>query len=95
MTEDPKVAELRVTAKWQPVTDTIPSILRDDGDKRPNYVLVFNGHHVGVGYREVPNYEGDPEWSDETGVFIEPPVTHWQPLPLAPSSSPTATMEPT
>jgi hypothetical protein len=71
---------------WQDASKVIPALLRDDeADRRPNYVLVFNGYHVGTGYRQVPNYEGDPEWCDETGAFIEPPVTHWMPLPAAPA----------
>lgn len=59
-----------------------------DWKGRPPYVTVFNGNHVGVGYRTSPNYSDDPEWCDETGEFIEPPVTHWMPLPLPPDGSP-------
>lgn len=54
------------------------------GQGLPPYVLVSNGHHVGVGYRHEPNYIEDPEWLDEGGEFIEPPVQFWQPLPAPP-----------
>jgi len=52
----------------------------------PHYVLVYNGKHVGVGFRISPNYDDDPEWCDEGGEFIEPPVQLWMPLPEPPAS---------
>lgn len=53
----------------------------------PHYMLVYNGKHVGVGFRISPNYDDDPEWCDEGGEFIEPPVQLWMPIPK-PSASP-------
>ena len=52
----------------------------------PHYVLVYNGKHVGVGFRISPNYDDDPEWCDESGEYIEPAVQLWMPIPKPPAS---------
>jgi hypothetical protein len=69
-------------SKWQPI-ETLPCVYTHNGI--PPYVLLATRHHVGVGYRCVPNYPGDPELCDEHGEFIEPQPTHWQPLPEPPN----------
>ena len=52
------------------------------------YLLLSNGHHVGVGYYHEDDYDEDaPSWRDESGEFIEPAPTHWQPLPDPPNDA--------
>jgi hypothetical protein len=46
--------------------------------------LASNGHWRGVAMHWPPAYEDDPIWVDERTEFIEPPPTHWRPLPAAP-----------
>lgn len=59
--------------------DTAP--FTEDPTKTISYVLVDNGHHVGVGYRWRSEWDGDPEWYDESGAEIDPPPTGWMPVP--------------
>lgn len=68
-------------AGWRPI-ETAP-LSPDIG--LPVYILLWNGFHVGVGFRRRPNYPDDPEFCDETGEFIEPQPTHWMPLPPPPA----------
>lgn len=68
-------------SEWRPA-ETCPW---SDISRSPHYVLITNGVHVGVGFRAVPNYEGDPEFMDESTEFVEG-ITHWMPLPPPPVS---------
>lgn len=63
------------------------------GGGLPPYCLVSNGCHTGVGYRREPDYDGDPEWLSEDSLYIDPPVTHWMPLPASPKPTDTAEKE--
>ncbi len=49
------------------------------------WVLLFNGHWVGVGkYHPDEDRDSNPEWQDETSEYINPIPTHWMPLPQPP-----------
>lgn len=61
---------------WRPI-ETAP---REPG----KYLLGWNGHHCGVIQYWERKYEEDPEWVDEHTEFIDPPISHWMPLPPAP-----------
>jgi hypothetical protein len=67
---------------WLPI-ETAPESRHGE---RPKYVLFYNGHHVGTGYR-YPAEDDDDSWvyADECGEFIFPIPTHWMPLPEAPN----------
>ena len=54
-----------------------------DGEAAP-YVLVWNRHHQGVGYLQYDFSEDTYLWWSETGEDIDPPPTHWRPLPSPP-----------
>lgn len=54
-----------------------------DGEAAP-YVLVWNGYHQGVGYLQYDFGEDTYLWWSETGEDIDPPPTHWRPLPTPP-----------
>lgn len=69
--------------EWQDIT-TAPK----DG----TWFLAWNGNWRGVCQYHEPYHgeEGaaeftDPVWVDETDDFIEPPPTHWMPLPDPPT----------
>jgi len=62
---------------WRPI-ETAPK----DG----TLLLATNGKWRGTTKYHEPLYEGDPPWVDEYTEFIEPPVTHWMPLPPLPRS---------
>ncbi|MGP2870091.1 DUF551 domain-containing protein [Serratia nevei] len=56
----------------------------------PNkYVQVSNGAWVGIGmYNDADHFDDDERWQDEHQEFIDllhHPVTHWMPLPTAPT----------
>lgn len=48
--------------------------------------LAFNGHWRGVARYWEALYPDDPIWVDEHSEFIEPPPTHWMPLPAPPTT---------
>lgn len=67
---------------WLPI-HTAPESCRGE---RPQYVLFYNGHHVGVGYRYQAEDDDDSYvYVDECEEFILPLPTHWMPLPEAPN----------
>lgn len=67
---------------WLPIR-TAPESCRGE---RPQYVLFYNGHHVGVGYRYQAEDDDDSYvYVDECEEFILPLPTHWMPLPEAPN----------
>lgn len=72
-------------SEWQPI-ETCP---RSFIGYRLNYVLFYNGNHIGVGYRRDMDDvdEDEPDCCDETDEFIEPQPTHWMPLPEPPTTS--------
>lgn len=73
----------RQAVEWYDVATFVPPVTNPDGTERPFYVLVFNGHHTGVGYRS-PRWSDDPnepEWCEENGEYIQPPPTLWAYLP--------------
>lgn len=63
--------------QWRPI-ETAPK-------EKGKYLLGWNRHHSGVIQYWPRAYEDDPEWVDESTEFIEPPVTHWMPLPPPPA----------
>ena len=68
---------------WLPIR-TAPESCRGE---RPQYVLFYNGHHVGVGYRYQAEDDDDSYvYVDECEEFILPLPTHWMPLPEAPNN---------
>jgi len=67
---------------WQPI-ETAPKTVQPM-TAYPEYLLLWNGFHRGVGHYQEPHYDGDTEWWSETGEPIEPPPTHWMPLPPPP-----------
>ena len=46
--------------------------------------IAWNGHWRGVARFYPPSHPDDPMWVDETTEYIEPPPTHWLPLPPPP-----------
>lgn len=76
---------------WIPVEEKMPP--------EDKWILLYNGHWRGVGkynhdeYFEPNDEDGfkSPEWSDETGDFINPDPTHWMPLPEPPQFEPKQT----
>jgi len=60
--------------------------IETDKPQQGKWVLLYNGHFMGVGkYRVNDVYEfPEPEWSDEIGEYITPEPTHWMPLPEPP-----------
>lgn len=67
------LARRGAAAQWRPI-ETAPK-------EKGKYLLGWNRHHSGVIQYWPRAYEDDPEWVDESTEFIEPPVTHWMPLP--------------
>ena len=54
-----------------------------------SWFLVWNGHWVGVAKYREPYDDTDPcpSWEDESGHFITPQPTIWQPLPEPPKEN--------
>ena len=73
---DAALAAQPAPSGWRPI-ETAP---REPG----KYLLGWNGHHCGVIQYWGRKYEEDPEWVDEHTEFIDPPISHWMPLPPAP-----------
>lgn len=71
-----------VTTGWRPI-ETAPR----DG----SWFLVWNGNWVGVAKYREPYDDTDPcpSWEDETGHFITPQPTIWQPRPEPPKENAT------
>lgn len=69
-----------VTTGWRSI-ETAPR----DG----SWFLVWNGNWVGVAKYREPYDDTDPcpSWEDETGHFITPQPTIWQPLPEPPKEN--------
>lgn len=69
-----------VTTGWRPI-ETAPR----DG----SWFLVWNGNWVGVAKYREPYDDTDPcpSWEDESGHFITPQPTIWQPLPEPPKEN--------
>lgn len=67
--------------KWQPI-ETCPESCRGE---YPAYVLLWNGHHRGVGFCYFSE-DGDNTtlYVDEGDQIITPKPTHWMPLPPPP-----------
>ncbi len=79
-------AESGAMTDWQPIA-TAP-ISGDPFTEPQDYVLLWNGQHVGVGAIHSEEYAeevGSRYW-DEGGQSIMPEPTHWMPLPAPPSS---------
>ena len=72
--------------KWIPVSERLPEL--SEREEYGNWVLVYNGHHIGVGKLLDWADGGDPEWLNECGQPIEASegceVIHWMPLPDPP-----------
>ncbi len=60
----------------------------EDHPEAATYVLVCNGHHIGVAYCQKDANEPDEakQWLGEDGWFMPQP-THWMPLPEPPKES--------
>ncbi len=68
--------------QWIPVGERLPEV--SCRGEYGSWVLVNNGHHTGIS-KLVDWEDGEnPEWEDECGEPITPPLTHWMPLPLPP-----------
>ena len=60
----------------------------------PCYVLLWNGHHVGVGFcADSEDDEVSTRYYDESTEIIVPPPTHWMPLPAPPIAAGRASKE--
>ena len=72
--------------EWQSIR-TAPRPGRDhpnSGGKDPaEWVLVWNGHHIGVAYFQTQ--DDDAIWWGEDAEPVDPGPTHWMPLPKPPS----------
>lgn len=69
-------------AEWRPIAGLAPCA---PSLSPPHYVLMFNGHHVGVGWRGEDDSDFGPQFWSETGEPIEPPPTHYRALPEPPA----------
>lgn len=73
------IAAYIAAQSWRPI-ETAPR----DG----SWFLVWNGNWVGVAKYREPYDDTDPcpSWEDESGHFITPQPTIWQPLPEPPNT---------
>lgn len=70
-------------SRWQPI-ETCPESCRGE---YPNYVLFYNGHHIGVGFCYPSEDDDDGTlYADETDQIVTPRPTHWMPPPLPPGN---------
>ena len=75
-------------SEWQPI-ETAPKggqhPYHQQPEGRSTFILVWNGNHVGVAYGQIEL--GQLEWWGEDGEPVEPPPTHWMPLPPPPKDA--------
>lgn len=69
-------AQIAVAPRWIPVDEKLPEVEK--------WVLLWNGHWIGVGKYAPDEVDGSPEWQDETTEYIGPVPTHWMLLPDKP-----------
>lgn len=87
-----EVERLRKDAeRWQPI-ETCPDSFRGE---YPNFVLFYNGYHIGAGFC-YPSEDGDDGtlYVDETDQIVMPRPTHWMPLPSPPTNAALSAKEP-
>lgn len=85
-----KAVEL-FSERWRPIESAPHGLSHpyDKSDDAAQFVLIWNGHHVGVAWHEYIHDEHGiaSYWHGEDGTFEGPDPTHWMPLPSPPEEA--------